>query len=145
VRALREQVAPDLLTGFSRATFAATSLPALALTSVAYDLDDSIGEGVALALRSALFEDGRDIADPYVLGDVAQTFDVAWSPGDGAERVLDEWSDGASRGVVGSPHFFIGDEGWFCPMLDLSHDDRGFRIAEDGSALDSLLERAVLS
>ena len=145
VRALRDQVAPDLFTGFSPATFAATSMPALALTSAAYGRGVPTGEGVALALRWALFEEGRDIADPEVLGDIARAFDVAWSEGDAAEGVLDEWSDGASRGVVGSPHFFVGGEGWFCPMLDISQSVGGFQIADNEAGLDTLVERAALS
>ena len=145
VRALRQQVAPDLFAGFSPASFSTTSLPALALTAAAFGRGASTGEGVALALRWACFEEGRDIADAAVLGDIARTFDVTWSEGDAAERVLDEWSDGQSRGVVGSPHFFVGDEGWFCPVLDISHDQRGFRIAANDAALDSLLERASVS
>ena len=80
-----------------------------------------------------------------MLGDIARTAGVTWSEGDAAERVLDEWSDGASRGVAGSPHFFVGGEGWFCPSLDISHDDRGFRITANDRALDSLVERASLS
>ena len=145
IRSLREQVAPGLFTGFSRAAFASTSLPALALTAAAYDRDDSTGEAVALALRWTMFEEGRDIADPDVLDDVARSFDVMWSEGDAAERVLDDWSDGRNRGVVGSPHFFAGGEGWFCPTLDISHDDSGFRIAANDRALDAVLERASLS
>ena len=145
IRALRAQVAPDLFTGFSPATFAATSLPALALTAAAYDRDLETGEAVALALRWALFEEGRDIADPEVLGDVAGRFDVTWSDGDAAEEVLDEWSDGGHRGVVGSPHFFVGGEGWFCPVLDISHDGDDLRVTESAAALDSLLERASVS
>jgi 2-hydroxychromene-2-carboxylate isomerase len=143
VRALREQLAPDLFAGFSPAGFSPTSLPALALTAAAYDRDDTTGEAVALALRWAFFEEGRDIADPGMLGDIARTAGVTWSEGDGHERVLDEWSDGAGRGVVGSPHFFVGGEGWFCPYLDISHDDRGFRIAANDGALDALLKRAL--
>lgn len=144
IQALRAQVAPDLFEGFSPATFAATSLPALALTVAAYDRDFETGEAVALALRWSLFEDGRDIADPEVLGDVARRFDVAWVEGDAAERVLEEWSDGGHRGVVGSPHFFVGGEGWFCPVLEISHDGGGLRVTESAAALDSLLARASL-
>ena len=145
IRALRAQVAPDLFTGFSPATFAATSLPALALTAAAYDRDLGTGEAVALALRWALFEEGRDIADPEVLGDVARRFDVTWSEGHAADRVLDEWSDGSDRGVVGSPHFFVAGEGWFCPVLDISHEGGDLRVSGRTVALDALLERASVS
>jgi predicted DsbA family dithiol-disulfide isomerase len=145
VRALREQVAPDLFAGFSPAGFPATSLPALALTAAAYDRDQPTGEAVALALRWAFFEEGRDIADPAMLGDIARTAGVTWSEGDAHERVLEEWKEGATRAVVGSPHFFVGGEGWFCPALEISHDDGGFRITADDGALDALVERAALS
>lgn len=145
IQALRAQVAPDLFAGFSPATFAATSLPALALTAAAYDRGDTMGEAVALALRGAMFEEGRDIADPEVLAGVAHRYDLAWSEDDFAARVLDEWSDGASRGVIGSPHFFVGDEGWFCPVLDISHDGGDLRVSASAAALDSLLERASVS
>lgn len=145
IQALRAQVAPDLFTGFVAATFASTSLPALDLTVAAYDRGRATGEAVALALRWALFEEGRDIADPLVLGDVARRFDVAWSEGDGAGGVLDEWSDGAGRGVVGSPHFFVGRENWFCPVLEIRHADGDLRVSESAAALDSLLERASVS
>lgn len=144
IQALRAQVAPDLFEGFSPATFAATSLPALALTVAAYDRDSTMGEAVALALRWALFEEGRDVADAAALGDIARQFGLTWSEGDATERVLDEWSAGASRGVIGSPHFFVGGEGWFCPVLDISHAG-GFRVTENATALDSLLERASVS
>lgn len=145
IRALRAQVAPELFAGFSPATFSSTSLPALGLTAAAYDRDIRTGEAVALALRWVLFEEGGDIADLEALGDMARAFDVTWSEGDAADRVLDEWSDGGHRGVIGSPHFFVGDAGWFCPVLDISHDGGELRVSESAAALDSLLERASLS
>lgn len=145
VRALRGQVAPELFAGFSPATFGTTSLPALALTVAAYDRDRATGEAVALALRWALFEEGRDIADPDVLDAIARAYEMTWSDGDAADRVLDEWSDGASRGVIGSPHFFVGNEGWFCPVLDIRHESGDLRVTASAAALDSLLDRAALS
>ena len=145
IRALRAQVAPDLFKGFTPATFATTSLPALALTAAAYDRDLDRGEAVALALRWAMFEEGRDIADAEVLGDMARRFDVTWSEGDAAERVLDEWRDGVHREVIGSPHFFVGGEGWFCPALDIRHDGGDLRVTESAPALDALLERPAVS
>ena len=145
VRALREQVAPELFAGFAPEAFGATSLPALALTSTAYQRDLQTGEAVALALRWALFEEGRDVSDPAVLAEIADAHGLAWATGAGRARVLDEWREGRDRGVVGSPHFFVGGEGWFCPVLDIAHDDGGFRISERAPAFDTLLERAALS
>jgi len=145
VRALREQVAPDLFAGFSPESFGITSLPALALTATAYERDLRTGEAVALALRWALFEEARDVGDPAVLGEIAGAHGVTWMDGDGTERVVDEWREGRDRGVIGSPHFFVGGEGWFCPALDIAHDDGGFRIGERAPAFDTLLERASRS
>ena len=48
-----------------------TSLPALALTAGADEVRTEVAERVGLALRWALFEEGRDIATPEVLLDVA--------------------------------------------------------------------------
>jgi hypothetical protein len=39
-----------------------------------------------------------------------------------------DWERGKERGVQGSPHFFVGDRGWFCPSLDISHDGGRFDI-----------------
>ena len=145
IRALREQVAPELFAGFSPATFSSTSLPALALSAAAYDRGVEAGEKVALALRWALFEEGRDIADPDVLGDIARSVGLTWEDGDVGQRVFEEWREGEARGVVGSPHYFLGGEGWFCPTLDINRDDAGFHVTENARARDMLLERASLS
>lgn len=142
VRALREQVAPELFAGFSKAGFPATSLPALALTAAAYDQDLQSGEAVGLALRTALFEDGRDIAAPDVLGDLARSFGIPWAEGDARDLVLKEWREGRGRGVFGSPHLFANGGSWFCPALDISRHDGGFRITETPAALDDVFQRA---
>lgn len=141
-RALREQVAPDLFAGFAPAAFPATSVPALALTAAAYDRDPAAGEGVALALRRALFEEGHDVGSPAVLTEVAERFDVARpAPEPARARVEDDWREGRERGVVGSPHFFLGGQGWFCPVLDISHEDGRLRIVDDRPAFDAFIER----
>lgn len=145
VGALKEQVTPELFAGFSPETFAATSLPALILSAAAYERDVETGEAVALALRWVMFEEGRDIADPAVLEEIAGAHGVRWTEGDAASRVMEEWHEGRDRGVVGSPHFFVGGQGWFCPVLDIAHDEVGFRIREHPPALDALLEQAALS
>jgi hypothetical protein len=56
--------------------------------------------------------------------------------------VLADWREGQRRGVVGSPHFFVADEGMFCPSLDISRVDGRLRIASDPGAFDAFLERA---
>ena len=133
---IRPQVAPDAFAGFDPTQFPHSSLPALALTAAAYDRDLATGEAVAMALRHLLFEAGRDVADPAVLAEVAARFDLPdpATLGDAAPRA--EWRDGQQRGVVGSPHFFLAGESWFCPVLDISRDPAGHlhvRIDDDAA------------
>lgn len=142
VDAIRDQVAPDLFGGFDRSRFPATSLPALALTAAAYERGDEAGERVALALRWAMFEEGRDVADPDVLAAIAAEHGVATPGPEHHERVRADWHEGAGRGVQGSPHFVVAGEGFFCPGLDIDHDDSGFRIRPDREAFAAFLDRA---
>ena len=77
---------------------------------------------MSMALRDALFERGENIADPDVLCDIGRRFDV--TPLDrltSENAVRCDWERGKARGVQGSPHFFVGDHGWFCPSLDITH------------------------
>ncbi len=142
VAAIRAQVAPDLFAGFDPAVWPESSLPALALTSAAYAVDDATGEAIALAVRDALFEEGRDIADRAVLTDIAEAHGVALPEAGDHEAVVAEWDAGRAKGVVGSPHFFVGGEAFFCPGLDIHHDDDGFHIARDVEAFGGFLEQA---
>jgi predicted DsbA family dithiol-disulfide isomerase len=145
IEALREQVAPDLFTGFSVAAFPHTSLPALALTGAAYARGPEIGERVALGLRWALFEDGRDIARTDVLAALAERWGVPASPDtDGADaEVVADWRDGQARGVIGSPHFFLAGEGYFCPVLDISREGGRLRIVDNRPVFDEFVKRAL--
>src|SRR6266540_7410047 len=120
---LRAQVAPDLFTGFEPSRFPASSLPGLMLAAAAYEHSLVLGEQISLALRQALFEDGGDIADPAVLHRIASPAGIELPPARGHEKVLADWTEGQQRGVIGSPHFFVGDQGFFCPSLDISRVD----------------------
>jgi hypothetical protein len=134
IAALRGTVAPELFAGFDASMFPLTSIPALGLAAAAYALDDATGAAVSLALRDALFEHGQDISDDAVLLSIAHRFDVEPPESDAAEAaVRADWDRGKKRSVQGSPHFFVGDRGWFCPSLDISHDDGRFdiRVADE--------------
>jgi predicted DsbA family dithiol-disulfide isomerase len=124
VEHLRAGVAPDLFAGFDPGAFPSTSVPALALSAAAYRHDQATGEAVALALRDLVFEQGRDIADPQVLDDVAARFGVTVEPAD-TDTVAADHAEGKARGVVGSPHFFTPEGSFFCPSLDITRDDDG--------------------
>ena len=76
VRALRDQVAPSLFSGFDERAFPATSMPALRLEAWARRQSADAGERVSFALRSAMFEHGRDIADVEVLREIAASCGV---------------------------------------------------------------------
>lgn len=143
VEEIRSQLDDGLFAGFDPGAFPHTSVPAMALASSAYELDDRIGEAVSLRLRALLFEEGRDIADPGVLAAVAAEWALPFDPSDAAghrERVLAEHAEGTERGVVGSPHFFTPGGGFFCPALDVGRDDSGhLRIHADPEGFDAFL------
>ena len=76
IDALRASVAPDLFADFDPAQFPHTSMPAFGSAASAYTVNETVGEGVSLAIRDALFEQGRDMADPDVLVEIGARFDV---------------------------------------------------------------------
>lgn len=143
VQILRSQVAPDLFAGFDPTHFPSSTLPALDLAAAAYQQGPVVGEQVSLALRYALFEQGRDIGHPDVVRDIAVTAGVAL-PTEGARRqVLDDWQDGLRRGVIGSPHFFVGEHDYFCPSLKIDRVDGALQITSDPAAFDQFLQRCL--
>jgi predicted DsbA family dithiol-disulfide isomerase len=141
---LQEQVAPDLFVGFDAARLPRTTIPALSLAAAAYRHNAVVGERVSLALRDALWEQGRDVSDPAVLHEVGAAHGVSgWAPED-ERSVGEDWALGQAREVQGSPHFFCGDAESFCPSLDI--DDLGdghVRVRHDASALDAFLSSCL--
>ncbi len=144
IAALREAVAPELFTGFNRHAFPTTTLPALALCARAYRAGVDTGETIALAVRVALFEHGRDVSDPAVLREIALAHgvDPVETERDRAD-VERDYEDGRARGVVGSPYFIIENEGFFCPALEISHHDGRFAVALDSAAYEDFVARAL--
>ena len=49
-------------------------------------------------------------------------------------RLTADWEEGRCRGVVGSPYFFLGREGFFCPSLDIERVDGHLRSRSTGAA-----------
>lgn len=126
IAALRREMVPELFARFDPEQFPATSMPALALTSTAYARSNELGEAAALALRDALFEEGRNVAEADVVASVAAGLGL---PAAGDESLaLAEYEAGVRLGVVGSPYFVIDESGFFCPALDVSHDEGGFHV-----------------
>ena len=133
ITALRDSVRPDLFAGFSVESFPQTSMAAFALTAAADRTGDPvIIEEVGMALRHAVFEEGIDIGQPDLVAPIAARFGLEpLDPESTTAAVRADWQEGASRGVVGSPHFFTDDGGsWFCPGLDISRDSRGDFVVE---------------
>jgi predicted DsbA family dithiol-disulfide isomerase len=143
VQALREQVAPDLFTGFDPTQFPETSLPAMAVAATAYRHSDRLGERVSLALRHALFERGLNISDADVLAEIADAHRLTPAHTDDAAAPFADWHEGQRRGVQGSPHFFIGDESFFCPTLEITRVGEHLQIASDATRFEAFLARAL--
>jgi predicted DsbA family dithiol-disulfide isomerase len=136
---IREQVAPDLFTGFREAAFPTTTLPALALVEAAHRVGPSAGEAMSLTIRDALFEHGRDIGDPAVLAELAAAAGVPVPDEADLEAVHASLAEGRERGVVGSPHFFTPDGAFFCPALDIARVDGHLRISPKAGMFDEFI------
>ena len=140
VDALRRQVASDLFRHFTPDAVPSTSLPALALAAEAYAFDDKLGESLSLALRTALFEEGRDVSDPAVLADIAASHRVD-APSYAARHAYeDDYARGRELGVKGSPHFFVDGHEYFCPSLHIERTDEAVQITPAPERLEALLD-----
>ena len=142
---LRDTVAPDLFVGFDAAAFPATSLPAMDLAQAAYEVDVAMGERVSLAIRIALFEEGRDVADPAVLAEIAAAHGVTVDADAARAAVLADWEAGRERGVRGSPEFFVGGRAWFCPVLDIARVDGELQVRVDERSMPEFLAACFAS
>jgi len=80
--------------GFNVERFPNTSLPALTLAASAYRRDDRTGERMSLALRTALFEEGRDVSDRAELAAIANAVDPDPARRDAEQAVYDDWEEG---------------------------------------------------
>lgn len=144
IAALQRGPAPDLFAGFDPGAFPATTRPALASAAAAYRVGPDVGEAFSLAVREVLWEHGRDIADPAVLGDLRANLGVPEpTPADVASIEAD-LAEGRRRGVTGSPHFFTSAGDFFCPSLDISHDDDGsMRVRFDAEGFRHFVSAAL--
>jgi 2-hydroxychromene-2-carboxylate isomerase len=97
---------------------------------------------MSLAVRDALFEEGRDIGDPDVLAQLADTIGVPAATDAHLAAVHAGWHDGQQRGVVGSPHFFTPDGAFFCPALDIKRVDGHLRMAPKAGMFDEFIATA---
>ena len=127
--ALSEQLQVDDFAGLRADRWPATTIPALTLAAVAYERDAATGLALSLELRAAVFEQGIDIGDPDALALIAAAHGLTAPTAEAAAAVRTDYEAGQARGVQGSPHFFMGSDGFFCPALDLGHDPDGHLTA----------------
>lgn len=140
---IRALVAPDLFVGFDPRSFPTTTLPALELTGHAYRVSPAVGEAVALELRDRLFERGEDIGSSEVLAEIAAARGLDLAAAASTEIVEADWTEGKTRGVMGSPHFFTPGGDFFCPALDVKRVDGHLRITADPEGFDHFLESCI--
>jgi predicted DsbA family dithiol-disulfide isomerase len=131
IAALRAEVAPDMFDGFDARRFPSSTVPAMAAEAAAYRVGLDIGERFSLAVRRALFDEGQDVSDSDVLRCLRDTLGVPEPNPDDEAQVLADFADGTNRGVDGSPHFFTADGDFFCPSLEIEHDEQGYEVSFD--------------
>lgn len=144
IAALRSEVAPELFAGFDPTRWPRSTIPALGLAAAAYRAGTDVGERLSLRLRDTLFEEGRDLSDETELHAIGLELGVEALTGPAAEAaVRADWERGRARSVRGSPHFFVGTRGWFCPSLRIRHEGTEFDISIDREALDAFYASAL--
>lgn len=143
IAALRRDVVPHLFTGFRADGFPATTRPALAATAAAYREGPEAGERFALAVRRALFEEGRDVSDAAVLAALAEQLGVPTATADDDASVDADLAEGKERGVSGSPHWFTGHGDFFCPSLEIHHEGEEWDVHFDREGFDRFLTAAL--
>lgn len=143
IEALRTEVAPGLFAGFDPASFPTSTLPALAASAAAYRRSPAAGDAFALAVRVALFEEGRDVSEPAVLADLAERIDVEAATDADRASVDEDLAAGRARGVVGSPHWFTSTGDFFCPSLEIQHEGDRWDVHFDRPGFDAFLTDAL--
>lgn len=141
---LRAQVAGDLFGGFDRTAFPSSTIAILGTATGAYQHGADIGEAFNLAIRDALFEQGRPVGDPAVLAEIAARFDLHVPDPAAARAAVDaDFAEGRRRGVTGSPYFIVDGSPFFCPTLDIERYGEHLRIDIDEAELDRFIGRAL--
>ena len=136
---LQRVVAPELFRGFNPELVPMTSLPARSLVARAYGADDERGERASLAVRHALFEEGRDVSNPAEIAKIAEDLGVGVPDANDEATMRGDYRAGVARGVIGSPHFFVDDGDYFCPSLDINRVDDHLRVAFDPEGFRSFV------
>lgn len=140
---LQEHVAPTMFRHVDTEHFPTSTIEALALVARAYRAGDAAGEQAAFAVRDALFEEGRDIGDPAVVAELGARLGIGAPDQDDRDSVRADYEDGIAKGVIGSPHFFCGDDSMFCPSLQITRGDGALIIHSNAEQLGEFLRRCL--
>lgn len=149
ITALRSQVVPHLFAAVDNdefvTSFPTSTIDALELVADAYEVSSSMGERASFMIRDALFEQGRDVGSREVLRTIADELGLDVTIDPSLSKVRRDWEEGQARGVIGSPHFFVGESDMFCPALQLSRDaDSRLHVSADIDRLRSLVTTTLL-
>jgi len=138
IEALRAQLGNDHFTGFRLDTWPRTTIPALNVVAEAYTQGAVRGLAVSLELRALLFEQGMNVSDPDVLARLGARHGLRGGlrevGGEPHPQVVADYEEGLSRGVTGSPHFWVDEQNFFCPSLTIGHEPDGTLTATFDSA-----------
>jgi predicted DsbA family dithiol-disulfide isomerase len=143
VAELQEHVAPTMFQHVDVEHFPTSTIDALALVARAYRAGDEVGERASFMVRNALFEEGRDIADPAVLSDLGARLGIGAPDQADRDAVRAEYEAGQAKGVIGSPHFFCGGENAFCPSLQITRGEDALIIHADADRLTEFLQHCL--
>ena len=83
------------------------------------------------------------VDDPAVLVEIAAAVGIPMPGEEARARVLADWHEGQARGVIGSPHFFVGPDSWFCPSLDITRVDGHLVIRSDPNAFEAFIDHCL--
>jgi hypothetical protein len=83
------------------------------------------------------------VGDTEVVNDVLSGLGAGRVRSEDVDAVLASHREGTTRGVKGSPQFFVGTDGYFCPSLDIVHEDGGYDISFDVEGFRSFLDAAL--
>ena len=89
-----------------------------------------------------VFEDGLDVSDASVLQRLLDELGIDEPTDDDRGAVRNDYADGQRRGVAGSPHFFTADGSFFCPSLDIEHDEAGYEVSFDAAGFQAFVASA---
>ena len=131
---LNGQLDVHMFAGLRPDRWPTTTIPALNLVALAYARDAATGLTVSIVLRRALFEHGLDVADDDVLATIADDYGLQHPGTTESPAIRADYDEGRTRGVSGSPHFWVGEDNFFCPALDIGHDAAGALTARFDAA-----------